>query len=126
MAPGDRDIVVWSRPLALCPRAGQRHERGGPCPQLALEPLRLEIAPELIQLWSLLDWKKLLSSFSTFVAAPREVCRKREVVLPRIFQQCVGWLPSPSSGAARKVPVGRADGGEQREVVPSTHPARGE
>lgn len=49
MAPGDRDIVVWSHPLALCPRAEQRHERGGPCPQLALEPVRLEISPELIQ-----------------------------------------------------------------------------
>lgn len=56
MAPGARDIVVWSCPLALCPRAKRRHERGGPCPQPALEPLRLEIAPEFIQLQSPLDW----------------------------------------------------------------------
>ena len=26
MAPGARGIVMWSRPLALCPRAEQRHE----------------------------------------------------------------------------------------------------
>lgn len=39
MAPGARGIVVWSRLLALCPRAEQRHERGGPRLQPAPEPL---------------------------------------------------------------------------------------
>lgn len=80
-------------------------------------PFRLE----LTQLRRPLGWKKLLSSLSMFMAVPREVCGKCGVSLPGVFQQCVGWLPSPSSGAAGKVPVGRAEGGGQRGG--STHPA---
>lgn len=94
------------------------NEEGPACSQ-PQSPFRLE----LTRLRRPLDWKKLLSSLSTFMAAPREVCGKCGVSLPGVFQQCVGWLPSPSSGAAGKFPVGRREGGGHREVVPPTPPA---
>ena len=49
MALGARDLVVQSHVFALCPRAEQRREQGGPHRQPAREPLRLEVASELTQ-----------------------------------------------------------------------------
>lgn len=119
MALGAGDIVVSSHVFALCLRAEQRHEQGGPPQQPALQPLRLEIASELhsASLAAARDaggethWAGvvLLGSF-----------RSVWFVSPPAFQEPSGKVPCRPSGGMGSRWVG------QREVFPPIPPGRNE